>query len=45
MINMAAKTGTWIAKKDVIAAKRWDDIEKNAAEVVKLVAGIRGGSA
>jgi 2-dehydro-3-deoxyphosphogluconate aldolase/(4S)-4-hydroxy-2-oxoglutarate aldolase len=37
--------GTWIAKKDVIAAEDWDQIEKNAAEVVKLVAGIRGGSA
>lgn len=37
--------GTWIAKKDVIAAKRWDEIEKNAAEVVKLVGTIRGGKA
>ena len=37
--------GTWIAKKDVIAAKRWEDIEKNAAEVVKLVSTIRGGKA
>jgi 2-dehydro-3-deoxyphosphogluconate aldolase/(4S)-4-hydroxy-2-oxoglutarate aldolase len=34
--------GTWIAKKDVISAKKWDEIEKNAAEVVKLVSGIRG---
>jgi 2-dehydro-3-deoxyphosphogluconate aldolase/(4S)-4-hydroxy-2-oxoglutarate aldolase len=37
--------GTWIAKKDVIAAKGWSDIEKNAVEVVKLVSGIRGGNA
>jgi 2-dehydro-3-deoxyphosphogluconate aldolase/(4S)-4-hydroxy-2-oxoglutarate aldolase len=37
--------GTWIAKKDVIAAEGWDKIEKNAAEVVKLVASIRGGNA
>jgi 2-dehydro-3-deoxyphosphogluconate aldolase/(4S)-4-hydroxy-2-oxoglutarate aldolase len=34
--------GTWIAKKDVISEKRWDEIEKNAAEVVKLVSRIRG---
>lgn len=34
--------GTWIAKKDVISEERWDEIEKNAAEVVKLVSRIRG---
>ena len=34
--------GTWIAKKDVIAAKKWDVIEKNAAGVVEVVSRIRG---
>ena len=34
--------GTWIAKKDVIAAERWDVIEKNAAGVVEVVSRIRG---
>lgn len=34
--------GTWIAKKDVIAAEKWDVIEKNAAEVVGIVSRIRG---
>jgi 2-dehydro-3-deoxyphosphogluconate aldolase/(4S)-4-hydroxy-2-oxoglutarate aldolase len=34
--------GTWIAKKDVISAKQWDVIEKNAAEVVKQVSQMRG---
>ncbi len=34
--------GTWIAKKDVIAAKKWDVIEKNAAGVVEVVSHIRG---
>ncbi len=34
--------GTWIAKKEVISAKQWDVIERNAAEVVKLVSKIRG---
>lgn len=34
--------GTWIANKDMISAKKWDDIEKNAREVVDLVSRIRG---
>lgn len=34
--------GTWIAKKDVIAAEKWDVIEKNAAVVVETVSRIRG---
>ena len=34
--------GTWIAKKDVIAAEKWDVIEKNAAGVVEVVSRIRG---
>jgi 2-dehydro-3-deoxyphosphogluconate aldolase/(4S)-4-hydroxy-2-oxoglutarate aldolase len=34
--------GTWIAKKEVISAKKWDEIERNAAEVVQLVSKIRG---
>lgn len=34
--------GTWIAKKDVIAAEKWDVIEKNAAGVVEAVSRIRG---
>jgi 2-dehydro-3-deoxyphosphogluconate aldolase/(4S)-4-hydroxy-2-oxoglutarate aldolase len=34
--------GTWIAKKDVISAKKWGEIERNAAEVVQLVSSIRG---
>ncbi len=34
--------GTWIAKKDVIAAEKWDVIEKNAAGVVEIVSRIRG---
>jgi 2-dehydro-3-deoxyphosphogluconate aldolase/(4S)-4-hydroxy-2-oxoglutarate aldolase len=33
--------GTWIAKKDVISSKGWDEIERNAAEVVDLVSKIR----
>jgi 2-dehydro-3-deoxyphosphogluconate aldolase/(4S)-4-hydroxy-2-oxoglutarate aldolase len=34
--------GTWIAKKDMISAKKWDDIEQNARKVVDLVSRIRG---
>jgi 2-dehydro-3-deoxyphosphogluconate aldolase/(4S)-4-hydroxy-2-oxoglutarate aldolase len=34
--------GTWVAKKEVISAKKWDEIERNAAEVVTLVSKIRG---
>jgi 2-dehydro-3-deoxyphosphogluconate aldolase/(4S)-4-hydroxy-2-oxoglutarate aldolase len=34
--------GTWIAKKDVISARKWDEIERHAAEVVQLVSKIRG---
>jgi 2-dehydro-3-deoxyphosphogluconate aldolase/(4S)-4-hydroxy-2-oxoglutarate aldolase len=33
--------GTWVAKKEVISAKKWDEIERNAAEVVTLVSKIR----
>lgn len=33
--------GTWIANKDMISAKKWDDVEKNAREVVDLVSRIR----
>ncbi len=34
--------GTWIAKKEMISEKKWDDIEKNAREVVDLVSRLRG---
>jgi 2-dehydro-3-deoxyphosphogluconate aldolase/(4S)-4-hydroxy-2-oxoglutarate aldolase len=34
--------GTWIAKKDAISAKKWDQIESNAREVVQLVSRLRG---
>jgi 2-dehydro-3-deoxyphosphogluconate aldolase/(4S)-4-hydroxy-2-oxoglutarate aldolase len=34
--------GTWIAKKDMISAGKWDEIKKNAAEAVELVSRIRG---
>lgn len=34
--------GTWIAKKDIIAAEKWDVIEKSAAEAVEIVSRIRG---
>jgi len=34
--------GTWIAKKDAISAKKWDDIKKNAADAVAVVKRVRG---
>ena len=34
--------GTWIAKKDVIAAKKWDTIRENCKAAVELVRKIRG---
>jgi 2-dehydro-3-deoxyphosphogluconate aldolase/(4S)-4-hydroxy-2-oxoglutarate aldolase len=34
--------GTWIAKKDLISAKKWDVIEKNARKAVEAVSQIRG---
>jgi 2-dehydro-3-deoxyphosphogluconate aldolase/(4S)-4-hydroxy-2-oxoglutarate aldolase len=33
--------GTWIAKKDAISAKKWDEIRSNAAEAMKVVKKIR----
>ena len=33
--------GTWIAKKDVIAAKQWDSIRENCRQAVELVKKIR----
>jgi 2-dehydro-3-deoxyphosphogluconate aldolase/(4S)-4-hydroxy-2-oxoglutarate aldolase len=34
--------GTWIAKKDMIAEGRWDDIRKAAADAVAVVKKLRG---
>ena len=34
--------GSWIAKREAIAAKNWDLIGKNAAEAAAIVARIRG---
>lgn len=34
--------GTWIAKKDMIAEGRWEDIRKAASEAVSLVRKLRG---
>jgi 2-dehydro-3-deoxyphosphogluconate aldolase/(4S)-4-hydroxy-2-oxoglutarate aldolase len=34
--------GTWIAKKDAIAAGKWGDIQKNAADAVAVVRKHRG---
>ena len=34
--------GTWIAKKDMISEKKWDEIENNARAVVEKVSSIRG---
>ncbi len=42
MPQVIACGGTWIAKKDVISAGNWDEIRKNAADVVEVVKGIRG---
>jgi 2-dehydro-3-deoxyphosphogluconate aldolase/(4S)-4-hydroxy-2-oxoglutarate aldolase len=33
--------GTWVARKDAISAKKWDDIRNNAAEAMKAVKKIR----
>jgi 2-dehydro-3-deoxyphosphogluconate aldolase/(4S)-4-hydroxy-2-oxoglutarate aldolase len=33
--------GTWIAKKDAISAKKWDEIRSNAAEAVRVVRKLR----
>jgi len=42
MPQVIACGGTWIAKKDVISAGNWDEIRKNAADVVEVVKRIRG---
>jgi 2-dehydro-3-deoxyphosphogluconate aldolase/(4S)-4-hydroxy-2-oxoglutarate aldolase len=42
MPQVIACGGTWIAKKDVISAGNWDEIRKNAANVVEVVKAIRG---
>lgn len=34
--------GTWIAKKDLISEKRWDDIKKNAQEAIAIAKRVRG---
>ena len=34
--------GTWIAKKDAIAAGRWDEIKKNAREATAVIRRVRG---
>ncbi len=34
--------GTWIAKKDIIAAKQWNTIKDNCKQAVELVRKIRG---
>ncbi len=40
--SIAAAGGTWIAKKDMIAAEQWDAIRDNAKAAVEAVAKIRG---
>ena len=40
--TVAMVGGTWIAKKDVIAAKKWDEIRENCRQVRDLVARIGG---
>jgi 2-dehydro-3-deoxyphosphogluconate aldolase/(4S)-4-hydroxy-2-oxoglutarate aldolase len=42
MPQVIACGGTWVAKKDVISAGNWDEIRKNAADVVEVVKRIRG---
>lgn len=34
--------GSWVAKKDVIAAGKWDQIRENCREICELVGRIRG---
>jgi 2-dehydro-3-deoxyphosphogluconate aldolase/(4S)-4-hydroxy-2-oxoglutarate aldolase len=40
--QVIAVGGTWIATKEAISAKKWGDIEKNAADVVQAVKKLRG---
>jgi 2-dehydro-3-deoxyphosphogluconate aldolase/(4S)-4-hydroxy-2-oxoglutarate aldolase len=35
--------GTWIASREAIAEKRWDQIRENCRAAVKIINGIRGG--
>jgi 2-dehydro-3-deoxyphosphogluconate aldolase/(4S)-4-hydroxy-2-oxoglutarate aldolase len=42
LAQVLAVGGTWIATKETISAKKWGDIEKNAADVVQAVKKIRG---
>jgi 2-dehydro-3-deoxyphosphogluconate aldolase / (4S)-4-hydroxy-2-oxoglutarate aldolase len=35
--------GSWLAKRDVIAAKEWKTIERNAAEAMRLAVEAKGG--
>lgn len=43
MLNQVlAVEGTWIAKKEIISAKKWDRIRQNAASAVESVTRIRG---
>jgi len=39
---VAAVGGTWIAKKDDLAAGRWDDITRRCKAAVEIVARVRG---
>ena len=39
--NVIAVGGSWLAPKDVIAAKRFDEIEKTAAQAVELLKEMR----
>jgi len=34
--------GTWIAKKEMISAEKWDQIRENAAQAVEIVKKVRG---
>ncbi|MGD2165125.1 MAG: bifunctional 4-hydroxy-2-oxoglutarate aldolase/2-dehydro-3-deoxy-phosphogluconate aldolase [Anaerolineae bacterium] len=36
--------GSWVARKDIIAAKKWHEIRQNCREVRQLVAWIRGNA-
>lgn len=40
--QVLAVGGTWIAKKEMISEKRWDDIKKNAAEARAVSKRVRG---
>jgi 2-keto-3-deoxy-6-phosphogluconate aldolase len=35
--------GTWVAKKEVVAAQDWDTIRANCRQIHEIVARVRGG--